>query len=123
MKALYHLAMADNNVSQAEATYIRVVAERLGVDISELSNFDGSEPELDLPRNEVNLYSIFHRLAIVIMIDGHANDNEKRYCHNLGIKMGLHPNAVAEIIEHVAKHGALATLPKDVMNIFRKYMN
>ena len=115
--------MADNTISQAEAAYIRIVAERLGVDINELSKFDGSEPELELPSSEINLYTIFHRLALIIMIDGAAHDREKEYCTNLGIKMGLHPNAVLEIIAHVEKHGSMRTLPQDVMAIFRKYMN
>jgi hypothetical protein len=123
LKALYHLALADNTVTQAEAAYIRIVAERLGIDANELSKFDGSEPELELPSNEMNLYSIFHRLALIIMIDGNAHDREKEYCMNLGIKMGLHPNAVSEIIEHVSKHGSMRTLPQDVMAIFKKYMN
>jgi hypothetical protein len=84
---------------------------------------DGGEPVLDLPKYEYKIYALFHRLAIVIMIDNSINEKEKRYCFNLGIKMGLHPNAVGEIIEHAIGHGAAHTLPKDVMDIFRKYLN
>jgi hypothetical protein len=107
--------------TKVESTYIALVAKRLGIDVKKLEELDGSEPVLDLPKREYKIYALFHRLAIVIMID--YSIKEKRYCFNLGIKMGLHSNAVGEIIEHAIRHGAAHTLPKDVMGIFRKYLN
>jgi hypothetical protein len=103
--------------------YIKNVAERLGVDMKELEHFDGSEPELSLPDREYKIYALFHRLAIIIMVDDVIHEKEKTYCFNLGIKMGLHPNAINEIIEHVIAHGPFATLPEQVMGIFKKYSN
>jgi hypothetical protein len=123
LKALYHLACADNVLSKAESIYIKHVAKRLGISEEDLEHFDGSEPELELPDREYKVYSLFHRLAIMIMVDDTINHNEKRYCFNLGIKMGLHPNAIGEIIEHIVKNGAMKTSPVEVMNIFRKYMS
>lgn len=123
LKALYYLACADNHLSAAESTYIRIVADRLGVSMEEIAKFDGSEPVLDLPDKEYKLYSLFHRLAHIIMIDDHPHEREKKFCFDLGVKMGLHPNAIAEIINHVTVHGAMRTSPADVMNIFKKYLN
>jgi len=123
LKALYHLACADNVLTKVEAIYIKNVAERLGVNLEELKKFDPSEPLLELPDREYKIYSLFHRLAIIIMVDNVINENEKRYCFNLGIKMGLHPNAVGEIIDHVIAHGASGALPQEIMAIFRKYLN
>jgi len=123
LKALYHLACADKTFTKVEAIYIKNVAERLGIGLKELENFDKEEPELDLPDREYKLYSLFHRLALIIMVDNEAKEIEKRYCFNLGIKMGLHPNAVGEIIEYASKHGSINTTPKEVISIFRKYFN
>jgi hypothetical protein len=123
LKALYHLACADNVFSKAEAVYIQKVAEKLGIDVAELAKFEKTEPKLHLPDREFKIYALFHRLAIIIMVDDGINEQEKRYCFNLGIKMGLHPNAVGEIIEYVIEHGAMQTSPKEVMNIFRKYLS
>jgi hypothetical protein len=122
LKALYHLACADNVYSRAEAIYIRSVAERLGIDQEELGKFDGTEPDLDLPDREYKVYSLFHRLVIIIMVDNEVHEKEKQYCFNLGIKMGLHPNAVGEIIALV-EDGDIGAAPNEVMDIFRKYLS
>lgn len=55
---------------------------------------------------------------IILMIDGSVHDEEKKYCLNLGIRMGLHPNAIGEIIDHVTVRGPAETSPKVVMDIF-----
>jgi hypothetical protein len=124
LKALYHLATADNVLSKVEGIYIKNVAERLGVDIDELKNFDPRiEPTLELPDREYKVYALFHRLAIIIMIDNLIDEREKRFCFSMGIKMGLHPNAVGEIIDHVIMNGSMNTTPAEVMGIFRKYLN
>ena len=123
LKALYHLACADNDLSKVELVYIRKVAEGLGIDPKELENFDSSEPELELPDKEYKIYSLFHRFAIIVMVDNAITEKEKQYCFNLGVKMGLHPNAVNEIVEYTIANGAMAALPDRIMAIFKKYSN
>jgi hypothetical protein len=123
LKSLFHLASVDKELAKVETTYIRIVAEHLGIDPKELEKFDGNEPDLELPDREYKLYPLFHRLAIVIMLDNVVNEREKHYCFNLGIKMGLHPNAIKEIIDYVSVYGAMTSMPADVMKIFKKYLN
>ena len=123
LKALYHLACADNVYTKVEAVYIKNVAEALGIKAEELLNFEQDEPELELPDKEYKVYALFHRLAIIIMIDNSVSERERLYCFNLGIKMGLHPNAVGEIIDHIETRGTMDVMPAEVMNIFRKYMS
>jgi hypothetical protein len=123
LKALYYLACADDMLTKVEAVFIRNVAEYLGVSDEELSNFTPDEPTLELPDREYKIYSLFHRLAIIVMIDNELNQKERQYCFNLGIKMGLHPNAVGEIIDYVSSKGTFDTLPAEVIAIFKKYLN
>jgi hypothetical protein len=115
--------MADDVLTKVELVYIKNVAEKLGVPLKELESFTADEPELELPDKEFKIYALFHRLAIIIMIDENASEKEKTYCFNLGVKMGLHPSAIREIIDHVVARGAFAAMPKDIMAIFKKYMN
>jgi len=124
LKSLYYLACADDKLSSAEAIYIRKVAERLGVSLQELSDYNGTDhPGLELPDREYKLFSLFHRLAIVIMIDNNISPTERQFCFNLGIQMGLHPNAEGEILDHVITQGAMNALPSEIIAIFKKYMN
>ena len=123
LKALYYLACIDNELSATEANYILKVAEHLGIGPAELKDFDIREPELELPNREYKLYSMFHRLAIILMVDGTLQEVERQYCFNLGIKMGLHPNAVKEIVDLIGTKGPLNALPSEIMGIFKKYLN
>ena len=123
LQLIYHLACADTIITKAELVYIRNVAERLGVDLAELEKFNSAEPELELPDKEYKLYSLFHRLVIIIMVDNEVTETEKRYCFNLGVKMGLHPNAIGEIMEYIITNGPMYSLPQEITAIFRKYMS
>ena len=123
LRALYHLACADKVLTDAEAVFIKNVAEHLGISLEELSKLDPYEPTLELPNREYKNYVLFHRLALIVMIDNALNERERQYCFNLGIKMGLHPNAIDEIIDHIQRHGTMGSLPKDIVAIFKKYLS
>jgi hypothetical protein len=114
--------MSDGVLSKAEAVYIKIVAERLGVSLEVLEDHDGNEPDLELPDREYKLYSLFHRLTIIIMVDNRIYEEEERHCFNLGIRMGLHPNAIEEIIEYVGTNNSVES-PAAIIAIFRKYEN
>ena len=57
------------------------------------------------------------------MIDNSVSQLERNYCFNLGIKMGLHPNAVVEVIQYVIDRGPMNAAPDEILGIFRKYLN
>lgn len=122
LQALYHLALVDGVLSKEEVTYIELVAERLGISLSELQFDESTTLDLILPDREYKLYSLFHRLAVIIMIDDHVHHEEAQHCFNLGIKMGLHPNAIKEIITYITTSD-FAESPTEIIAIFKKYMN
>jgi hypothetical protein len=123
LRALYHLACADKVLTDVEGEYIKNVAERLGIPLEELSKLDPYEPTLELPNREYKNYILFHRLALIVMIDNALSERERQYCFNLGIKMGLHPNAVGEIIDYIASQGTIESKSSEVMAIFKRYLS
>jgi len=123
LRALYHLACADKVLTDVEGEYIKNVAERLGIPLEELSKLDPYEPTLELPNREYKNYILFHRLALIVMIDNVLSERERQYCFNLGIKMGLHPNAVGEIIDYIASQGTIDSKSSEVMAIFKRYLS
>ena len=122
LQTLYHLALSDGRIGKEEAVYIRIVAESLQIPLEILENYKEGEQGLVLPDREYKLYSLFHRLAIIIMVDGSVHEAEKRTCFDLGIKMGLHPNAVGEIIHHVMTENSPES-PQEIITIFKRYLN
>lgn len=123
LRALYHLACADKVLTDAEAVFIKNVAEHLGIPLEELSKLDPYEPSLELPNREYKNYILFHRLALIVMIDNALSERERQYCFNLGIKMGLHPNAVGEIIDYISSTGTSDSKASEVMAIFKRYLS
>ena len=123
LRALYHLACADKVLTEAEAVFIKNVAEHLGIPLEELSKLDPYEPSLELPNREYKNYILFHRLALIVMIGDALSERERQYCFNLGIKMGLHPNAVGEIIDYISSKGTSDSKASEVMAIFKRYLS
>ncbi|HEX6226389.1 MAG TPA: hypothetical protein VFZ52_18345 [Chryseolinea sp.] len=123
LRALYHLACADKIFTDVEALYIKNVAEHMGIPLDQLSSLDPYEPSLELPDREYKNYVLFHRLALIVMIDNALNERERHYCFNLGIKMGLHPNAIGEIIDYIESAGTSDSKASEVMAIFKKYLS
>jgi uncharacterized tellurite resistance protein B-like protein len=122
LQTLYHLALADGSLSKAESVYIKIVAESLNIPLHVLEQFDGTEPDLILPDREYKLFSLFHRLAIIIMVDGTVHEEEQRKCFDLGIKMGLHPNAIGDIIGLVSTQSSNES-PEKIIATFKRYLN
>lgn len=123
LKALYKLAHADKDFSKAEAVFIRNVAERLGVDLKDFDSLrvEKEQMDMELPDREYKIYALYHRLVMIIMVDNVVTEEEKKYCFNLGLQMGLHPNALAEVLDYIIKKGALVAMPSEIVAIFRKY--
>jgi len=120
---LYHAANSDGIYSKAETIYIRRVAENLGVDIKELEDADIKNFDLELPKKEYLLYSLFHRLALIVLVDNEMNKSERHFCLDMGVRMGLHPQSVNEVLDLIVEKGAFNTSPEAIVAIFIKYSN
>lgn len=120
---LTKLVKEESIYSSIEHNYIKKVAERLEVDLDDLDNFEPDELKLDLPRNEFMVIPLFHRLVILIGIDSIVLDEERNFCFELGVKMGLHPQAVNEVIDIVVNNGVFDLTPQKITSIFNKFSN
>lgn len=123
LKMLYHAANSDGIYNRAEVIYITQVADSLGVDLTELENLSASDFDLDLPDKEYKLYSLFHRLTLIMLVDNNVNDTERHFCFDMGVRMGLHPQSINEVIDYVIKQGVFSASPKHIIEIFKKYSN
>lgn len=123
LKMLYHAANSDGSYKKSEKIFIRRVAENLGIDIKELENIDFKDFDLILPEKEYLLYSLFHRLALVMLVDSEMNGSERHFCLDMGVRMGLHPQSVNEVLDHIISNGAFEASPSSIIEIFKKYSN
>jgi len=120
---LMALAKSDEEIYKIESVYIKKVAERLGVDELTLAQAETLGAEKAIPKSEAQIIPLFHRLLILMSIDRDVDHRELHFCKDLGIRMGLNPSAVNEIIL-LSSTGIPEYLDPDRINaIFKKYYN
>lgn len=121
LRMLLEVAKVDGHYSEIEGIYIRTVAKTLEIDPAELTG-DFDRNKLSLPKYEYMLYSLFHRLLLMGIVDGVMQETQKDLCLEFGIRMGLNPSAVMEAIRYV-EATKNASMPREVVAIFYKFLN
>ena len=123
LKPLYRMALRDGEVRRSESIFIQKVAEKLNVDLKVLDNVIDEPIDFVLPNREFKIYSLFHRLILIMLVDGKAANEEIEFCINMGVRMGLHPQAVNEIVRLLIKQGPMQTDSKAIVDIFKRFWN
>ncbi|UII20238.1 hypothetical protein [Fulvivirga ligni] len=121
---LMNMAKIDSSIQRIESVYIYKVAEKMGIDKLELVKLETlGIDKRSVPKTEYQIIPLFHRLLILMCIDTDIDDLEKSFCRELGIKMGLNPFAVTDIIELACKKQPHHLSPDEINTIFRRYYN
>ncbi|MBL3658512.1 hypothetical protein [Fulvivirga sediminis] len=121
---LMNMAKADDAIQKIESVYIYKVAERMGIDQLELVKLEtlGVEKR-SFPKTEHQIIPLFHRLLILMCIDASIDDLEISFCKDLGLKMGLNPFAVNEIVTLACQKQPEHLSPDEINTIFRRFYN
>jgi len=106
MAMLVELSWVDGEVTEEENGFIDHLADLYEIEPIDLLKIKSGEykPELAIPKSEADRVPFFQSCVIAMGIDYRTNEDEKNYCTNLGMKMGLREEVV-----------------KSVMNLFEKY--
>jgi hypothetical protein len=65
----------------------------------------------------------FHRLVLLMNIDGEADKREKDYIKDIGIRMGLNPGATDSVLEKMNKYPKGIVPTDELIKIFTRYYN
>ena len=122
---LIKLSRIDGYESSIESNFIESVAERLGVSNNDLNDLKSGEIEIDFspPRYEYQIIPQFHRIILLMGIDRMIYKEEIQFCLELGLRMGLNPNAVKEIVDKMIFYPNNIIPAEELESIFKKYYN
>jgi len=122
---LIQLSRVDGYESTIESNFIESVAERLGVAIDDLNNLKKGDIVIDFspPKYEYQIIPQFHRIVLLMGIDRMIYKEEIQFCMDLGLKMGLNPSAVKEIVDKMIFYPNNIIPAEELENIFKKYYN
>ncbi len=117
------LAQADAKVTEAEYHFILRVAERM-----ELTSTDVDELFLD-PKpskpifSELERITHFHKLVLLMNVDREAHANEVAAIRNFGLKMGIRPGVMDQVLLQMDQHEDRVIPAQDLIRIFQAYYN
>ncbi|GAA3509454.1 hypothetical protein GCM10022393_22410 [Aquimarina addita] len=123
LSEMIEFARADNKVKEEEYGFILAVAEQLGITAHELGELmeKGVQKKSIHPESERILQ--FHRLVLLMNVDQESVPSELHKIRNMGLQMGLRPEAIDTVLKEMHSYPNKVIPPKELMAIFTKFYN
>ncbi|WP_394970682.1 TerB family tellurite resistance protein [uncultured Croceitalea sp.] len=116
-------ARVDNSLKESEYKFLVGVSENLGVDKAVFEDLLQHKAEKKILKNQTDRIVQFHRLLLLMNIDEKQTKAEIAKLHNLGLKMGLPPSAIGQVLEVMHQYPNKLVPTKILLNIFRAHYN
>lgn len=123
LQDLIALSKADNNVSFMEEQFINSVAMTMGISAEELQHIKDNPIAFNPQNKEIDRITQFYRLLLLMGVDSNHHEKEVEFCKNLGLKMGLNPIAINEVIKRILSSEKGMLPPQELISIFQAYHN
>jgi len=117
------LAKADEKITSREYDLIFRLAKRMGVTKGKvevlLQNPMVSKPIF----SELERITHFHKLLSMMNVDGEVHKKEVIVLRNFGLKMGIRPGAIDQILIKMNDYEDKIVPTKELLNIFQAHYN
>ncbi len=123
LSELIKMARADNEIREVEFNFLLAIASQLGVTKNEFKQLFEQYIEFAPPKVEFDRILQFHRLVLLMNVDQQIDEKELDYIRNVGIRMGLHPNATAEVLRIMEDYENNIVPPNRLIEIFKTFHN
>ena len=116
-------ARVDHSIKQSEYDFLLQVAHTLGIgkDVFE-GLLKEKSPKVRLKTKAERIVQ-FHRLILLMNIDKEQHRKEIDKLYNIGLKMGLPPAAISQVLEVMHRYPDNIVPPDVLINIFKAYYN
>lgn len=123
MSDLIQLAQADEKVRDIEFNFLLAIAKQLRIEVEEFKELFDKYISFQPPKMEFLRILQFHRLMLLMNVDGDSDENEIALIKDLGIRMGLNPEATDYVFKVMHQYENKLIPPKKLMEIFKTYHN
>lgn len=123
LSELIAFAMADDVVRVSEYKFLLDVALQLGVDKDTFDSLFHKRAEKVILRPQSERIVQFHRLLLLMNVDSEQHDTEVRRLHNIGLRMGLPPSAIDQVLMVMHQYPDKIVPPDVLINIFKAHYN
>lgn len=120
---LIKMARVDRDIRESEFQFLSAIAEQIGVPQAEFKRLFEVHIEFQPPIFEFDRIIQLQRLVLLMNIDQTIDEKELYYIKNLGIRLGLNPLAVAEVLDTMYDYPNRVLPPEKLISIFRTFHN
>lgn len=103
-------AVIDNELHDREYDFLLLVSQELQIEKETFMDLFSRRNEFSVIKDEFHRILHFYRLALLMHCDGILHERERIAINEIGINMGLNPNAMKRIL------GLMETSPNQMIN-------
>ena len=123
LSELIKMAKADHSIRDVEFQFLLAIASQLGVTKDEFRDLFEEYIVFNPPKLEFDRIVQFQRLVLLMNVDLEIDEKELTYIKDLGIRMGLHPLAINEVLTIMHNYPNKLVPPDKLIGIFKTYHN
>jgi len=116
-------ARVDEQMKQSEYLFLKGVARLLKVDEPTFNHLLRNKAEPKKLKNQAERLVQFHRLLLLMNVDQEQHRLEIHELHNIGLRMGLPPSAIDQVLEVMHQYPDNAIPPDVLISIFKAHYN
>ena len=120
---LFELSKVDGEVSEQEINLIKTMGNMIGLSDQEILDCLQNPAPFDPQTSAQDRIVQFHRLVLLMNIDGEVHASELNHLRLVGVKMGLNPKAVDEVLTRMYDYPNNLIPPQDLIAIYAKHLN
>lgn len=123
LSEMISLARVDQEVKNSEFDFLWGVAEQLGVDREDFETLFDSPVRNIIPKTLLDRILQFHRLVLLMNVDRGQTFKEIDKLHNIGLRMGLPPSAIDQVLALMHQYPDKIIPPQTLIGIFKAHYN
>ncbi len=120
---LIKLARCDHKVREQEYQFLQTIARSLHVSQEEFDSLFENYIEFTPPESEFERILQFHRLVLLMNVDGETSDSELDFIRDIGIRIGLSTNATNRVLDEMNNYPNQVIPPEKLIEIFKAKYN
>jgi uncharacterized tellurite resistance protein B-like protein len=117
------MAKADDKITHGEYDFIHRIAKRMDFSIEDLRKLYFNPVPTKKSFTEMERITHFHKLVLLMNVDGEAHDKEIEFLRNFGLELGLRPGAVEQILTVMERYEHKIIPSEVLLQIFNTYYN
>lgn len=122
---LFLMALSDNFLRKEELTYLAAVGKRLELAEEDMQHvlMHPEKLEITIPKTFSSRMIHFHRLIMMMKIDGEVNLKELELLYNIALRYGFRRSTVEQLLQLMDKHPDGDIDVKDLLSIHQTGVN